>query len=72
MYKLKSDLQNLRRDVQNFKNSSRVVQIRSPSFDEQEQELIRRVITSVISQMKDKNDVNVANSILDKTRWLIE
>lgn len=42
----------------------------SVTFSYEEQELIRRVVKSVFSQMKSKNDKENARSILIKTEWL--
>ncbi len=41
-----------------------------PGFTYYEQELIRRVIKAVITQMKDTSDISIANDILKKTEWL--
>ena len=42
----------------------------SPGFSYYEQELIRRVIKAVISQMINKTDISIAKDIIDKTGWL--
>jgi len=39
-------------------------------FSYSEQELIRRVFKAVISQMKNKTDIGVAQDILERTKWL--
>ncbi len=39
------------------------------AFDYEEQELIFRVFSSTMSQMKSKKDKNVAKDILKKTKW---
>ena len=41
-----------------------------PGFSYYEQELIRRVFKSILPQLKDKQDINVAKEILNKTEWL--
>ena len=65
--KLSRDLNKLKNDVRKtFKFNGNV------SFSYEEQELIRRVIKSVFSQMKRKRDRDVAKTILDRTEWIDE
>ena len=42
----------------------------SPGFSYYEQELIRRVMKSILPQMKSSGDVSTAKDILKKTEWL--
>jgi len=39
-------------------------------FDVKELELIRRIISSVLTQMRSDQDINTAKRILRKTTWL--
>lgn len=58
----------LERDIKRLRDKT--AEFATPSFTYYEQELIRRILKAVISQMHDSGDISVANGILDKTEWL--
>lgn len=61
-------LDRLRRESMRLKEKT--AELVSPGFSYYEQELIRRVIKAVLSQMKDVRDISTAREILEKTEWL--
>lgn len=71
---MKSD--KLGRDLQDVANktkklSEKLKSISDPVFfDAEEQELMRRLCKSLLPQMKDGHDRNLARSIINKTGWL--
>ena len=42
----------------------------SPKFSYYEQELVRRIIKSILPQLKSSIDISTAREILKKTEWL--
>jgi hypothetical protein len=61
------DLDDLKRRIDKLKDK-----VPLGTFSFSEQELIRRIIKSVLPQMKSIDDKQTAQDILDKTRWLDE
>lgn len=59
-------MERLRRDINRLNDTTAEM----VKFSYYEQELIRRVIKSVISQIKSSVDASVAQDILNKTEWL--
>jgi Ribonuclease G/E len=62
------ELDRLKRDVNKLRDKT--AELTAPGFSYYEQELIRRIIKSVLSQMKSPSDVSTAKDILAKTEWL--
>ena len=58
----------LKRDIDKFRDKA--AELIAPGFSYYEQELIRRVIKAVLSQMEDSGDISTAKEILKKTEWL--
>jgi hypothetical protein len=57
----------LNRDVRKLREQTAKL---APQFSYYEQELIRRVIKSILPQLRDKRDISTAKEILEKTEWL--
>jgi len=62
------EVDRLKRDVK--KLCEQTAELVSPGFTYYEQELIRRVIKAVLTQMTNSTDISTGKSILDKTEWL--
>ena len=62
------ELDRLERDVKRLREKT--AELINPGFTFYEQELIRRIIKSVLSQLKNNTDKTVAQDILNKTEWL--
>ena len=62
------ELDRLKKQVIRLKEKT--AELVSPGFSYYEQELIRRIIKAVLSQMTDSTDIGVAKDILEKTEWL--
>ena len=62
------EVDRLRREAMRLREKT--AELVSPGFSYYEQELIRRVIKAVLSQMKDVRDISTAREILEKTEWL--
>lgn len=60
----------LERDVKKLREKA--AELIVPGFSYAEQELIRRIIKAVLSQMNSSSDVGIAKDILNKTEWLDE
>lgn len=58
------------RDIRKLKE--RVVELVTPQFSYYEQEFIRRIIKSILPQLRSNRDMNIAKEILEKTEWLDE
>lgn len=58
----------LERDIKKLRDKT--AELIVPGFTYYEQELIRRVIKSVFSQMVNGTDISTAKGILNKTEWL--
>lgn len=65
---MREELRRLEIDAKKLRDIA--AKLRNPGFSYPEQELIRRVFKSVVSQLKDSTDIGIANDILDKTEWL--
>lgn len=62
MYNELNKLKNINRKLERF--------LGNIMFGYEEQELIRRVIKSVFTQLKSDRDKATAEDILEKTRWI--
>jgi Ribonuclease G/E len=62
------ELDRLERDVKRLREKT--AELTNPGFTYYEQELIRRIIKSVLPQIKNSTDITVAQDILKKTEWL--
>ena len=67
--RLSRDLNSLSRNLTKLKNSLSGF-VGNATFDYEEQELICRILKSVLPQMKNKKDKNTARTILNKTGWI--
>ena len=56
------------RDIRKLRDKA--AELIAPGFTYYEQELIRRVIKSVLPQMVSGTDISTAKGILNKTEWL--
>ena len=61
-------LDRLERDVKKLREKT--AELTNLGFTYYEQELIRRIIKSVLPQIKNSTDITVAQDILNKTEWL--
>jgi len=64
------EVDKLKKDVDKLRD--RVAELIAPGFSYYQQELIRRIIKSVLPQMKNKCDISIAKEILSITEWLDE
>lgn len=62
------EVDKLRKDAR--KVQEKIAELIAPGFTYYEQELIRRVLKAVLSQMNNSGDVSTARGILKKTEWL--
>jgi Ribonuclease G/E len=62
------ELDRLKRDINKLRD--RTAELTAPGFSYYEQELIRRIIKSVLPQIKNHRDALIAKDILNKTEWL--
>ena len=62
------EVDRLKRDVKKLREQT--AELVAPGFTYYEQELIRRVIKAVLTQMTNSTDISTGKSILDKTEWL--
>lgn len=71
-YNIDSDLRRLKRSTDELRRKTNKFSgnYGNIDFTYDEQELIRRVISSVMGSFKDKGDVNIAKHILYKTGWI--
>jgi hypothetical protein len=65
-----SEFKDLERETKKLRNV--LAKLQDSKFSYYEQELIHRVIKSVLPQMQNINDLRTAQDILDKTEWLDE
>ena len=64
------EVDRLERDVKKLREQT--AELIAPGFSYYEQELIRRIMKAVLSQMKSNTDIGTAKDILKKTEWLDE
>lgn len=73
--RLESESQKLRRQASKLKLETDKIERKlgktSSEFTYDEKEVIRRVFISIKDQMKDKEDIFLADSIIRKTEWII-
>ena len=61
-------MDSIERDIRKLKEQA--AKIIAPGFSYVEQELIYRVLKSVLPQMKSRADINTAKEIIKRMEWL--